>query len=101
MDIKSFLSDQVISLPKLKYEDSFPNYLKNQFSKYIVLVDKISFPAFLDYLNPHKDNLSKICAALLNTIDTYYQGFPFKAYKIFEDNMQHMTSYFFQKQEVV
>src|ERR1022692_486127 len=84
MNILDTLKLSVFSLPKQSNAQTFPLFLKKLYKEFIQAVDNIDEGTITDQLKANRQKLKKFCTLLVKSADTYYAGFPSKAYFEFE-----------------
>ena len=97
MNILETLKLPIFSLPKQSTADIFPIFLKKLYKEFIQTIDSIDEGTITERLKPNKQKLKKFCALIVKSSDTYFAGFPAKAYFEFEEAMSIIEDFLILK----
>lgn len=87
MNILNTLKLPVFSLPRQSNAQTFPIFLKKLFKDFIQAIDDVNEGTITADLKANRKKLIKICNLFIKSANTYFAGFPSKAYVEFEEAM--------------
>ena len=92
--LKAF-DDPIFLLPKAYEKETFPDFLKEIYSRYLEVLDQIDEGSIVEKLKLNRNKLASFCQTILESINTYYLGFPAKAYDEFVKAMSFIDEFLF------
>jgi hypothetical protein len=95
MNILNALKKEIFVLPKNSNNIFFPVFLEECFSEFLHIVEKIDEGTIVGPINENKEKLKNLCAVLIKSTKTYYNGFPSKAYYEFEEGISFIEDFLF------
>ncbi|MFT3910293.1 MAG: hypothetical protein QM737_12760 [Ferruginibacter sp.] len=100
MNTLDFFKSDILTLPKKHDGVNFILYVEDLYNKFLFEVDKINEGTIVDRIDQLKNTLKEFCDKILLSLKTYYQGFPAKAYFIFEEAINETQDFFLPKGSV-
>lgn len=97
MTIIKVLNDPIFTLPKFSDNDTYPVFLENSFNTFLETIDQTNKGTIVEKIKLHKPILEKFCATLVQSLNTYYNGHPARAYSEFEEGMKLIETFLFPK----
>lgn len=97
MNILQTLKKSQFALPKQSYEDTFPVFLDKCYCEFLEALNQLDEGTIVDKLQPHRQTLEQFCNNLLKSLNTYFAGFPAKAYFEFEEAINLIHDFLFPK----
>lgn len=97
MNILDTLKLPIFNLPKQSNEHIYPVFLKKLFKDFIQAIDKVNEGTITDELVTVRKYLVKVCNLFIKSANTYFAGFPSKAYGEFEEAMKIIEDFLILK----
>jgi len=97
MTILEALGEPVFLLPKANDKETFPILLTEIYNPFLAMVDKVTEGSIVEKIAKHRETLEAFSSNLIKSANTYYEGYPAKAYLEFETAMHLIDEFLFPK----
>jgi len=95
MNILDAFNEPIFLLPKNNSRETLPILLKEIYNCFLETIDKVDEGTMQDKIKSNRDNLQSFCDKLIQSVETYYLGFPAQAYFEFEEAMKLIEQFLF------
>lgn len=95
MNILEAFEETIFLLPKDYHSDTFPVFLQKIYESFLKTIDKVDTGTIKDKIKNNRTQIESFCYKLIQSVNTYYLGFPAKAYSEFEDAMSLIDEFLF------
>jgi hypothetical protein len=93
MNILEALREPIFSLPKQNEKPLFSDLLQELYTTFLGVIDKIDNGSIVSLISSNRAKLQSLCEGLVQSTNTYYQGYPAKAYFQFEETIKEITDF--------
>jgi hypothetical protein len=95
MNILEAFEETIFLLPKDYSNDTFPAFLQKIYHSFLNTIDRVDKGTITDKIKDNRTKIESFCDKLIQSVNTYYLGFPAKAYFEFEDAMSLIDEFLF------
>src|SRR5258705_10560833 len=95
MNILDAFEESIFLLPKDYPNDTFPIFLQKTYDCFLNTLDRVDKGSITEKIKENRVKIKSFCEKLIQSVNTYYLGFPAKAYFEFEDAMFLIDEFLF------